>query len=438
MVVVGAGTVIAKLATTTKEVAVASWFGRNDSIDAFLLAMVLPLALTGLIASSFNGALVPVYIRVRENEGEEAAQRLLSSVQALNLFLLVPVLILLAISAPYYLPLLGSGFSLAKLALTTKLLYLLLPGMLVNGVIAIWSSALNADERFALPALTPATTPLVSLLALFFLGRRWGIFALAGGAMVGPALEAFLLGRALRVRGISLKLRWFGLTPEVRVVIRQYIPIFAGTLVLSVSPIIDQSMAAMLKPGSVAALSYGYKVVSGIVALTTLALSTAVLPYFAQMVANKQWAACRRTLKVYSRLILLATIPLTAALIIGSRPLLRGLFQRGAFTAADTTIVNATQISFALIIPFAAWSTLFVRLLSSLQRSGVLVYCAVLSAVLNVAFNIIFMRILGVAGIALSTSLVCAIVCALLAFSALKLLGQQESAGALKNPNRGK
>src|SRR2546426_8145379 len=220
VVIVGACSGFAKLAATAKELAVANWFGRGDALDAFLIAMILPLTITGLLAGSFNGALIPPYIQTRESRGHEAAQQLFSSVQVVTLLLLIGASILLAVAAPYYLPLLGSGFGGAKLLLTRRLLYLLLPIVVVNGAITIWSSILNADEKFALPALTPTLTPLGTLFALLLLGRAWGIFALASGTVAGTFLEASLLGRAMRAHGLRLRLRWYGLSPELRLVFR--------------------------------------------------------------------------------------------------------------------------------------------------------------------------------------------------------------------------
>ena len=429
VVIVGACSGVAKLAATAKELAVANWFGRGDALDAFLIAMILPLTITGLLAGSFNGALIPPYIQTRESRGHEAAQELFSSVQVVTLLLLIGASILLAVAAPYYLPLLGSGFGGAKLLLTRRLLYLLLPIVVVNGAITIWSSILNADEKFALPALTPTLTPLGTLFALLLLGRAWGIFALALGTVVGTLLEASLLGRAMRAHGLRLRLRWYGLSPELRLVFRQYIPLLSGALVLSTSPIIDQSMAAMLRSGSVAALSYGNKIINVVTLLSSAALSTAVLPYFSQMVTKKDWRGCRRTLKVYSVLALSTTIPVTVGLVVFSRPLVRLLFQRGAFTETDTAVVSAVQIFFAIMIPFYTWATLFVRLLSSLNRNDFLAYGAAMNACLNVLLNIVLMKRFGVAGIALSTSLVYLISCMFLGFWALKLLREKESEG---------
>ncbi|HEY6351154.1 MAG TPA: lipid II flippase MurJ [Candidatus Angelobacter sp.] len=429
IVVVGFCTALAKLAATAKELAVADWFGRGDALDAFLIAMLLPTTVVSLLAGAFSGSVIPSFIRIREEKGQDAAQQLFSSIQIVGLVLLLVVSILLAVVAPFYLPLLGSGFSAAKLLLTRQLLYALLPFVVLNGAIAIWSSVLNAGERFALPALTPTVTPLVAVVTLLLCGRTWGIFALAAGTVAGTVLEASLLGRAVRVHGFSLKFRWYGFSPELRMVMWQYLPMVLATLVTGISPIIDQSMAAMLKGGSVAALNYGNKIINVVTSLSSAALYSAVLPYFSQMVARKDWSSCRRTLKVYSFLVLAATIPMTAILILVSRPLVQLLYQRGAFTPADTAVVSEVQVFFSLMIPAYTWAVLFVRLISSLHRNDVLVYATIMSATLNVVLNIVCMRRWGVAGIALSTSLVYTISCTFLAFSALRLLHREESAG---------
>jgi len=81
IVVVSLCSIVAKLGATGKELAVAAWFGRGDAVDAFLIALLVPSTVVGLVASSFSGALIPTYIQVREEQGQEAAQELFSSVQ---------------------------------------------------------------------------------------------------------------------------------------------------------------------------------------------------------------------------------------------------------------------------------------------------------------------------------------------------------------------
>jgi len=169
---------IVTLGSTARDLVVANWFGRADAFDAFLIAYLLPSFLVNLAAGSFNSAVIPTFIQVRKTEGEQAAQRLFSGVMVWSLGLLVGITLVLGLLAPYYLPLLASGFSPAKLLLTRRLLYVLLPFIAFSGVVVIWTAVLNAGERFALPALLPILTPVSAVAFLLVLGSsgassRW-------------------------------------------------------------------------------------------------------------------------------------------------------------------------------------------------------------------------------------------------------------------------
>src|SRR5206468_5149600 len=89
MVTVGGFTAMVKLAAVAKEMAIAYQFGTGNELDAFLIAFLLPQFAINLIGGSLNAALIPTYIQVREQEGQGAAQRLLSSVMVLSIGFLV-------------------------------------------------------------------------------------------------------------------------------------------------------------------------------------------------------------------------------------------------------------------------------------------------------------------------------------------------------------
>jgi putative peptidoglycan lipid II flippase len=414
--------VLSTLASTGKELVVAKWFGRSDAVDAFLIAFLLPSFVVTLLAESFNAALIPTFIQVRETEGRDAAERLFSSVMVGSAALLVVVSTLLGLLAPYYLPVLGSGFGEEKLILARRILYLLLPFPVLSGIVAIWGSILNAGERFTLPAFTPILTPLVAVVFLVLGGATWGILALAAGTVVGSATEAGLLCWGLKAQGFSLKPRWYGMDSHVRQVAKQYLPMVIGSFLAGGSNMVDQGMAAMLQPGSVAALNYGKKTISAILRVGSVAVSTTALPYFSRMVANRDWEGCRKTLKFYSRWIVLATIPATLGLIFFSRPLISLLFERGAFKAADTKLVSFVQALYAPQIPFYILGIVLVRVLSSLKRNKLLMYVAGINLAADVLLNWIFMKFLGVGGIALSTSVVSFSLCLFLAFCVLRAI----------------
>jgi len=399
-------TVIAKLVSVAKELAVARSFGTSDALDAYLIAFLLPSFTISVVAGSFNAALIPTFIKVRDQQGHDASQRLLSSVMFWTLAMLGAAVLVLFACRRWLLPLVASGFSAEKLALTRGLFYLLLPVLVLSGFSAIWSAILNAGQAFAFPALVPVITPLVTIAAILAVGKACGIYAVAGATLCGAVLEMGILGWKLKERGYLLRPRLHSADPAAREVIGQYVPMVAGALLLSSSGVVDQSMAAMLGPGSVAALGYGNRIVSFFLSIGTMALGTAVLPYFSRMVAARDWAGVKHTLKTYSRLILLITVPVTLLLVFGGRIIVALLYERGKFTPSDTLLVTRVLAFYALQIPYYTMGILMVRLISSLRANHILMWGTAISLGVGITLNYVLMRRLGVAGISLSSSIV--------------------------------
>jgi putative peptidoglycan lipid II flippase len=352
MIVIASLGFSAKLVTMGKEIIVAASFGTGDALDAFLIAFLIPSFAMIVIGGSFNAAFIPSFIQVRQKEGNIVAQKLFSNVMVCSIGLLAIGTLIMVFGAPYYLPIVASGFSAQKLNLTRKLLYLLSPIIVLSGINTIWGAVLNAGERFALVALSPLITPAVTIFFLLFGNRSWGILSLAFGTVFGMAMEITLLGYSLRRHGISLWPKWFGMDLYLRQVIGQYLPMISGAFLLGITGPINQGMAAALGSGSVAALNYGNKFIAFPINLAATALGTAVIPYFSTMVSSEDWHAIRHTLNKYLRLIFATTIPCTIVLILISEPLIKIVLQRGSFTSDDTYLVARIQIFFALQIPF--------------------------------------------------------------------------------------
>ncbi len=404
-ITVGLMTVLVKVVAAGKELVVAWRFGTGEALDAFFIALIVPSFIFVVVAESINAALIPTYIRVREQEGLEVAQRLFSGVVVWSSALLGIITILMIATAPLYLPWLAGGFSPQKLDLTFHLICTIAPVVPLSGIVVIWGAVLNAGERFALAAISPAVTALITIL-LLLANKDWGIFALAIGLVCGTLLEMILLGVALKRQGISLRPKWYGFDSHLRQVVSQYAPMSAGAFLMCSTSLVDQSMAAMLSPGSVAALNYGSKVIALPISLITTALSTAVIPYFSKMVAEGNWLGVRDTMKRYLWLVVITTVPLTVVLFLFSQPIIEVLFQRGSFTAKDTHIVAQIQAMYALQLPFYVAGIFVVRLISSMQLNQILMWGSGFNLIINICLNYLLMQWIGVKGIALSTSCV--------------------------------
>lgn len=405
-IVVAICTVLVKVVAFSKESIVAWKFGTNDFVDAFLIATVVPSFIVNVIAGSLNTALIPTYIKVREQESPKASEELLSGTLLCSLVLLAITTLLIVATACFYFPWMTLGFNDEKMALTYKLFYVITPVVVLSGIITLLSAVLNAEERFGLTALSPIITPAVTIIFFLLFGQSLGIFALAIGLIVGAILEMILLWVVLHRRGFVLRPKWFGFSPPLRQVVKQYSPAMTGALLMCSSILVDQSMAAMLAPGSVAALNYASRVSSFPLMLGATAISTAVTPYLSKMVALSDWQGVNHTLRSYLKLIFLITVPFTGLLVLLSEPIVQLLFQRGAFTAQETHLVAQILSAYALQIPFYIAGIFVVKLLTSLCLNHILMWVSVYNLLINIGLDYLFMQWLGIQGIALSTSCV--------------------------------
>ena len=421
---------VVKMASLAKEMLVARKFGASDALDAYYIAILLPGFLGAVADTSFNAAFIPIYIEAREREDAVTANRLFSNIGVFNIAALAFVGIVLAGLQQWLLPILGSGFTMQKLALARPLFFLFLTSMSLTGLAALWRAGLNAHECYTRTSIAPIANPLAIVVVLLIATHLWGIYALAAGSILGTIGELSIAGYGLRRLGVPLLPRWYGIDSWTRRVLWQYVPTVTGALLMGGTTLVDPAMAAMLKSGSVSALNYGYKLPALVVNIGFFSLSTAVLPSFSRLSARENWRELRRVLLSYTGLIALVTIPLTGILIVLSRGLVSLFFQGGAFTAADTALVTHVQMMFCLEIPFYSIAILYVRAISSLKRNNLILWGTFISVSSNVLLNILFMKFFGLPGIALSTSAVYAISCSYLCFVLFRRLRQNETANS--------
>ena len=424
--IVGIFTILAQIGGFAKELTVAAWFGTGDAIDAFLIALLVPTFIVNVLAGSISASFLPTFIRVYRNLGLAGAQRILTGVITGFFFFGLILSVILIVSTPLYLPALCSGFSPEKLQLAQIILYALVPIILLKGLSTICAGVLNALDNFALAAILPILGPLSAIFFFLTVGASLGIYALVVGTILGFGLEAFFIGGAIIKRKFSLRPRLIRFDPDLRIVIGQFLPMIAGSIIMGSTEIVDKGMAAALAPGSVAALNYGNKIIAAVMTLATTAIGTAVLPYFARMVAEKDWINIRSTLKFYLSTIFVIGIPAAILIFAFSDSIVNIIFQRGSFTAEDAAIVSPVQAYFAFQIPFYVAGIVAVRLISSLRANHILMWGAGINLAVNIGLNILFIHFLGLRGIALSTSFVYFISFLFLVYFANRLILQEE------------
>lgn len=401
-ITIGVLSVAAKLTAFVREAVIAAVYGRGPEVDAFFLALAVPVFLLALVAGSFQIALVPAYLARRRAAGPAAADALFAAGFGRMLLVVAAAALAMAAAAPLYLPRLAPSLTGDTLVLTADLLWIMTLFVVTGAAAVAWGGVLNARRRFALPAIAPAFTPLLMAVLLLLARDRLGVAALAWGAVLGTVVEAALVGVLLHRLGGRL-LPAAG-APDLAPLLRRWGPILLANLLLYGAGMLDQMMAALLGPGAASAIGYGAKLVLAGLHVATLAIGVAVLPAYSDQAAAGGVAALRRRLRRHVALVAALSVPAVAAAALVAEPVVRLLYQRGAFGPQDTALVADVLAAYAMQLPAYAATVVLVRAAAVLELGRTLAAAAAANLVLTVAFNVVFMSLWGVVGIALATT----------------------------------
>lgn len=359
--VVGAATVASRLLGFARDVLIARLLGGGPVADAFLAALRLPNLVRRVLGEGgLNAPFVPLYLAIKKDRGEEAALRFAGEAAGQLGLLLLVVVALGELFAPWLVLGLAGGFAdePETLALAASYTRLMLPFLLLTTLAAMLAALLNAEKRFAVAALAPAlmNAILLALLLLLHLGSaqpeagaRW--LALCT-SLTGLAHLAMIL-LALRGRGLPrLSLRW---SPDMTRLVRTggatLLAASAAQLVLLVA-----TQIASAEAGAVAALYYADRIFQLPLGFVGVAMGTVVL---SDMAAAADRNGPDATLGRALALGLALALPAAAALVALAEPIVSVLFEHGRFGAGDRERTAAALAAFGCGLPFAVAAKVF-------------------------------------------------------------------------------
>ena len=404
-ILITVATTAVKLVAAIKEIAVAHRFGIGDDLDAFLIAYLFATFTITIFSVSFASAIIPTYVHVKEKKGPDEACELFCGITSWSLVFVVAIVLLLIIVRPIVIPVLGSGFDTGKMAKTMSMAVMLLPILLFWGISIVWGAVLNAHKKFLAVALSPAIISLTLIASIVLGAEKYGIFALVAGTLAGHLIELVVIGYSIRREGLPLVFRLNGISGPMKRIISQYLPLGIAALMSTGMGIVDQAMAGMLASGSVSALSYGYRLV-GILFSLSASLWIVALPHFSRLVSERDYTGLKKSIDRYCSFALATTIPLAILLILTSPSIVKLVFEHGAFVTQDTIVVARIQRLYLMQYPFFVTGMVIMRMFSSLNKNSILMWGGAMGFFLNVGFNLLFVRMYGISGIALSTAAV--------------------------------
>ena len=371
-------------------------FGLSAEMDSFNAAnrvaeMLFNLMAGGALASAF----IPTFTQLLAQQDHERAWKLASAVANLLFLVLTLATVVAIIFAPqivqHGLYLLDPASPVGQLELTTHMLRILLPTVVVFGLSGLVMGILNAHQRFWLPAIAPAMYSIGQIFGLLVLPQSWGIDRLAWATLAGSFLHLLVqIPGLLRLGGryrLDIGLRM----PEVRGVLALMLPRILGVAVVQINFVVNTMIALSLSSGSTSAIALAFMWMMLPQTAVAQSVAVAAMPTFSAQVALGKLEEMRTVLVSALRGILLLAIPATFGLIMIRTPLIRWLYEDGrSFTAQDTQLASFTLLWFAAGLVGHSLLEVIVRAFYALHDTRTPVGVGVVAMGLNIVFSFAF------------------------------------------------
>lgn len=321
-----------------REVTVAYVGGAGAGVDAYQVAFVLPEILNHVVASGFlSVTFIPLFARHLAEGREREGWRVFSAILTGFGLLLLMLIVLGEWFTPALVVLLAPGLDdPAVFAAAVRMTRIILPAQFFFFAGGLFMAVQFARERFAVPALAPLLYNMGIIGGGLFLGGRLGMEGFAWGVLAGAFAGNFLV-QIWGARRVGMRFRPrldFG-HPDVGRYLRLTLPLMVGLTMTFSTEIFFKFFGSFLPRGGIAALNYGLRVMLMLVGIFGQAAGVASYPFLARMAAEGRRDEMNRLLNVTLRFLLLV-IPLSALFMVLRQEVIRVLFQRGAFDAADT------------------------------------------------------------------------------------------------------
>lgn len=417
---IAAGTFVSRLLGLVRDLLIARLFGANQATDAFLVAFRIPNLMRRLFAEgTFAAALVPVLTPGGHLSGTATSERLLLREFAGSLTaLLLAISALAMLIAPALVWLLAPGFALdaGQAELTTTLVRLTLPYLLLIGLTAFAAAVLNTHERFAVPAFTPALLNLALIGCALLLAPHLSepVIALGWGVLLGGVAQLSVQLVALARLGLLAipRINWHN--PIWRAFLAALGPTLLGMSATQINLLLDTLLASFLAAGSISWLYYAERLMDFPLGILGIALGTAILPRLTRSHAAGQTRDFASTLDWALRWVVLLGLPATAGLLVTAEPLIGALFHGETFTAADVRATYPALLAYAIGLPFFVALKVLTPVFLSRGDARAPARISLIAITANLLFSLLLMGPFGHAGLALATSLAAALAVLLL------------------------
>lgn len=416
-------TLLSKVIGFLRDVVLANYYGVSNVSDAFFIALTIPTVLFGFVASAISTGYIPIYSQVEKDHGTTFGNLFTTR---LLIWLAAAASIVVVMGVIFTEPLVrlfASGFDAETTALAVSFTRITLLGIYLSACIRVLSAFLNMKKLFIVPTLLGLPLNIVLITAIILSHYTEFILLLAYGQVAALVIQLAILLVFARRKGLKFSRSFAIRDPHMKMLLLMALPVTIGSMVHQVNKLVDRTLASQVVEGGISALSYANTFTTAVQGILVVSISTVLFPAFAKYAVAENFVRLKSSLEAAAISISALLIPATVGILIFAEPIIRLLFERGAFDESAVVLTTGTLFFYAIGMVGYGLREIYSRAFYALKDTRTPMINGVIAMVINIVLNFILVGYMGINGLALATSIAAIITTVLLIASLQRKMG---------------
>lgn len=409
---------LGKVLGFARELVLASTYGAGAYSDAYIIALNIPMVIFVAIGQSIGTTFIPLYHDINANLGEEKSIKFTNNIFNIVTIVCIVFGILGIVFAEPLVKLFAMGFQGETQKIAVGFTRIMVMGVLFIGLSNLMTSFLQVKNNFTIPGLASIPRNVVIIISMI-LSVKYGPSVLAWGTLAGFAIEFLYQVPFAYKKGYRYK-KYLNLKDEhLKKMIWLLGPVFIGVAVNQVNAMVDRTLASTLVEGSISALNYANKLNNFVMGVFITSIASVIYPMLSKLSADSDKEKFTESVVTSVNSIVLLVLPISVGAIVLANPIVKILFQRGAFDSSATEMTAIALVFYSIGLVAFGLRDVLGKVFYSLQDTKTPMINGAIAMVMNIILNIILVKIMGHAGLAFATS-ISAILCIFMLFGSLK------------------
>ncbi|SJZ88096.1 murein biosynthesis integral membrane protein MurJ [Garciella nitratireducens] len=397
-------TILSKILGFVREITLSYFYGASYISDAYLIALTIPGSIFAFISTGISTGYIPMYSNILKNKGIKEAEKFTNNI--INLLFIVSTIIILivVIFTQPIVKIFASGFTGKTLDLAIRFTRVSIFSIYFIGLMYIFNSYLQLKNNFIAPAFNGFPFNMITII-IIALSAKINVAILSVGSVLAYAFQFLYLLPFIRAKKYRYQLIFDIRDEHLKKLLFLALPVIIGVSVNQINVIIDRTIASQIAIGGISALNYAQRLNGFIQGIFVVSIATVMYPAISKMAADHNIEGLKKSIIDGIASISLMVIPATFGAMIFAQPIVKLLFGRGAFNKEALSMTSIALFFYSIGMIGFGFREILSRAFYSMQDTKTPMMNAALSMVLNIILNLILSKILGIGGLALSTSI---------------------------------